>query len=164
MKIMKSLILLLTIFAFNISFAQDDLEQRDDSFIVENNKNLLKIDIMEPFLQVSLKDCKDFKAAGFEGGIASYKELLKKYMFTYLNSDYYTLTGEFTFTLTIDATGKVTDVEGSPKVLNSEVFFDDMQYVVRRIKKSWIPATCNNQPVKSEMKLKMNFSSVSADF
>ncbi|MDF2551575.1 MAG: hypothetical protein K0R77_850 [Chryseobacterium sp.] len=161
---MKNLILLLAFFAFNISFAQDDLEQRDDSFIIENNKNLLKIDIQEPFLQVALKDCKDFKAAGFEGGAASYKELLKKYMFTYLNSDYYTLTGEFTFTLTIDAAGKVTDVEGSPKVLNSEVFFDDMQYVVRRIKKNWSPATCKNQPVKTEMKLKMNFSSVSADF
>lgn len=60
-------------------------------------------------------------------------------MYTYLNSDFYTLSGDFTFTLTIDAKGKVTDVSGDPKVLNSEVFFDDMQYVVRRIKKTGLP-------------------------
>ncbi|EJL73698.1 hypothetical protein [Chryseobacterium populi] len=159
---MKIILLFIGFFAANFSFAQD-LEDRDDSFIVENNKNLLKIDIKEPFLQVAAKNCNDFKAANFEGGVAAYKETLKKYMYTFLNSDFYTLTGDFTFTLTIDATGKVTDTEGSPKVLNSEVFFDDMQYVVRRIKKNWAPATCNGQPIPSEMKLKMSFSSIAAD-
>ncbi|MBB4807049.1 hypothetical protein HNP38_002353 [Chryseobacterium defluvii] len=159
---MKTIALFIGLFIANFSFAQD-LEDRDDSFIIENNKNLLKINIQEPFLQVAVKNCNDFKPAGFEGGAASYKAILTKYMYTYLNSDFYTLNGEFTFTLTIDATGKVTDIEGSPEVLNSEVFFDDMQYVVRRIKKSWTPAMCNGQPVKSEMKLKMNFSSLSAD-
>lgn len=161
---MKTLTLLIALFMANTAFAQqDDLENRDDSFMVENNKNLLKIDIKEPFMQISQKGCTDFQPASFEGGAAAYKEILKKYMFTYLNSDFYTLTGEFTFTLTIDAMGKVTDVAGDPKVLNSEVFFDDMQYVVRRIKTNWKPATCNGESVKSEMKLKMNFSSLSAD-
>ncbi len=101
--------------------------------------------------------------ASFPGGAAAYKELLKKYMYTFLNSDYYTLNGEFTFTLTIDANGRVSDVEGSPKIQFSEVFFDDMQYVVRRIKTNWTPAKCQEKPVKSEIKLKMNFSSVTAD-
>lgn len=159
---MKAITLFIGLFMASFSFAQD-LEDRDDSFITENNKNLLKIDIKEPFMQVAIKNCNDFKPASFEGGAAAYKEILKKYMYTYLNSDFYTLNGEFTFTLTIDATGKVVDVTGDPKVLNSEIFFDDMQYVVRRIKKNWSPAVCNGQPVKSEMKLKMNFSSLSAD-
>ncbi|MCW3160852.1 energy transducer TonB [Chryseobacterium oryctis] len=160
---MKAIALFIGLFVANFAFAQSDLEDRDDSFIMENNKNLLKIDIKEPFLQVAVKGCKDFKPAAFEGGAATYKEILRKYMYTYLNSDFYTIAGDFTFTLTIDETGKVVDVSGDPKVVNSEVFFDDMQYVVRRIKKNWVPATCNNQPVKSEMKLKMNFSSVSVD-
>lgn len=160
---MKTLILFIGFFVANFTFAQDDLEQRDDSFIVENNKNLLKIDIKEPFMQIAVKGCNDFQAASFEGGAAAYKEILRKYMYTYLNSDFYTLTGDFTFTLTIDATGKVVDIEGNPKVLNSKVFFDDMQYVVRRIKTQWKPAICNGEPVKSEMKLKMNFTSLSAD-
>lgn len=159
---MKTLVLFIGLIAANFAMAQD-LEDRDESFIVENNKNLLKIDIKEPFFQVAVKSCNDFLAASFEGGAAAYKEILRKYMYTYLNSDFYTLTGDFTFTLTIDAMGKVVDVIGEPKVLNSEVFFDDMQYVVRRIKKDWKPAMCNGQPVKSEMKLKMSFSSLSAD-
>lgn len=159
---MKAITLFIGLLLTSFSFAQD-LEDRDDSFITENNKNLLKIDIKEPFMQVAIKNCNDFKPASFEGGAAAYKEILKKYMYTYLNSDFYTLNGEFTFTLTIDAAGKVIDVVGEPKVLNSEIFFDDMQYVVRRIKKNWSPAVCNGQPIKSEMKLKMNFSSLSAD-
>ncbi|MCJ7933811.1 MAG: hypothetical protein MUW56_09285 [Chryseobacterium sp.] len=158
---MRTILLLLFLCAANFSFAQD-LEDRDDSFITENNKNILKIDIKEPFMQVAVK-CNDFKHAAYEGGAAAYKNMLSKYMYMYLNSDFYTLTGDFTFTLTIDAAGKVIDITGSPKVLHSEVFFDDMQYVVRRIKKNWMPATCSGEPVKSEMKLKMNFSSVSVD-
>ncbi|MDC8102726.1 energy transducer TonB [Chryseobacterium rhizosphaerae] len=158
---MKTIFLFLALCVANFSFAQD-LEDRDDSFITENNKNILKIDIKEPFMQVAVK-CNDFKPAAYEGGAAAYKEILRKYMYTYLNSDFYTLTGDFTFTLTIDEAGKVIDIVGAPKVLHSEVFFDDMQYVVRRIKKSWMPATCNGQPVKSEMKLRMSLTSLSVD-
>lgn len=159
---MKTLTFLLALITANLTYSQV-LDERDDSFMMENNKNLLKIDIKEPFMQVAVKGCSDFKPASFEGGAAAYKEILRKYMYTFLNSDFYTLTGEFTFTLTIDAMGKVVDIAGDPKVLNSEVFFDDMQYVVRRIKTNWTPAMCNGKPVKSEMKLKMNFSSLSSD-
>jgi len=55
-------------------------------------------------------------------------------MYNYLNPDFYVPNGDFTFTLKIGETGKVINVEGSPKVGNSQVFFDDMKYVVRRIK------------------------------
>lgn len=146
----------------NVSFAQD-LEERDDTFIIrESNKNLLKIDIKEPFMQVAVK-CSGFRPAAYEGGVAAYKNILNKYMYAYLNSDFYALTGDFTFTLILDDKGKVVDVKGMPKVQNSEVFFDDMQYVVRRIKKNWTPASCNGQPVASQIKVKMNFSSISTD-
>ncbi|NIF07275.1 hypothetical protein F3J23_17790 [Chryseobacterium sp. Tr-659] len=158
---MKTIFLFLAICVANFSFAQDQ-EDRDDSFIRDSNKNLLKIDIKEPFMQVAVK-CNDFKPAAFEGGVAAYKTVLNKYMFAYLNSDFYALTGDFVFTLVLDAKGKVVDVKGMPKVPNSEVFFDDMQYVVRRIKKNWTPASCNGQPVASQIKVKMNFSSISTD-
>jgi hypothetical protein len=39
---MKAIALFIGLFVANFSFAQTDLEDRDDSFIVENNKNLLK--------------------------------------------------------------------------------------------------------------------------
>ena len=160
---MKTVALLIGFFVSNFAFAQNDVEERDDTMITENNKNILKIDIKEPLFQVAVKNCSNFKAAGFEGGIPVYKETLRKYMYDYLNSEFYVLNGDFTFTLTVDQTGKVTNIEGSPKVANSQVFFDDMKYVVRRIKKSWIPASCNGQPITSQIKIKMNFSSIATD-
>lgn len=160
---MKALIVFIALLASNLTWAQQDVEERDDNFITENNKNILKIDIKEPFLQVAVKNCNDFKAASFEGGVAVYKDTLRKFMYDYLNSDFYVLSGDFTFTLTVDKTGKVTQIEGSPKVANSTYFFDDMKYIVRRIKKNWIPASCNGQPVTSQIKLKMNFSSIGID-
>ncbi|WP_034752163.1 hypothetical protein [Chryseobacterium daeguense] len=160
---MKNLILIVSLLLFSPVFGQYDVEERDDNFITENNKNILKIDIKEPLLQVAVKNCNDFKAAGFEGGIPAYTDTLRKYMYVYLNTDFYVLNGDFTFTLSIDQTGKVTNIEGSPKVANSEVFFDDMKYVVRRIKKNWTPAMCNGQPVTSKVKIKMNLSSMGTD-
>jgi endo-1,4-beta-D-glucanase Y len=41
-------------------------------------------------------------------------------MYTYLNADFYTLSGDFTFTLIINESGKVIDAVGAPKVLHSE--------------------------------------------
>jgi len=160
---MKAFILFITMLVANFTFAQQDIEERGDNNIAEVNKNLLKIDIKQPLLQVAVKNCNDFKPAGFEGGVLVYKETLRKFMFDYLNSDFYVLNGDFTFTITIDQTGKVTDIEGSPKVANSSYFFDDMKYVIRRIKKDWIPASCSGQPVTSQIKIKMNISSISTD-
>lgn len=160
---MKFFTLLIALFVANFTFAQQDVEDRDDNPITEINKNLLKIDIKEPLLQVAVKNCNDFKPAAFEGGVTVYKETLQKFMYDYLNSDFYVLNGDFTFTLTVDQTGKVTHIEGTPKVPNSTYFFDDMQYVVRRIKKNWIPASCNGQPVASQIKIKMHFSSIATE-
>jgi hypothetical protein len=160
---MKTLALFIGFLVSNFALAQFDVEERDDSMITENNKNILKIDIKEPLLQVAVKNCNDFKAVSFEGGIPVYKETLRKYMYDYLNSEFYVLNGDFTFILTIDQTGKVINIEGSPKVANSEVFFDDMKYVVRRIKKNWVSASCNGQAVTSQVKIKMSFSSIATD-
>lgn len=160
---MKAFTLFIALLMANFALAQQDVEDRDDNPMTENNKNLLKIDIKEPLLQIAVKNCNDFTPAAFEGGVAVYKDTLQKFMYDYLNSDFYVLNGDFTFTLTVDKTGKVTNIEGSPKVSNSAYFFDDMKYVVRRIKKNWIPASCNGQPVSSQIKLKMNFSSITTD-
>ncbi|PQA93668.1 hypothetical protein B0A69_11750 [Chryseobacterium shigense] len=160
---MKAFTLFIALLMANFALAQQDVEDRDDNPITENNKNLLKIDIQEPLLQIAVKNCNDFKPAAFDGGVAVYKDTLQKFMYDYLNSDFYVLNGDFTFTLTVDKTGKVTNIEGSPKVSNSAYFFDDMKYVVRRIKKNWTPASCNGQPVTSQIKLKMKFSSITTD-
>ncbi|MBW8522268.1 hypothetical protein K0U91_07270 [Chryseobacterium chendengshani] len=161
---MKTLALFLGIFISNLALAQYDVEERDDhNMMTENNKSILKIDIREPLLQVAVKKCNDFKALHIEGGIPAYKEILKNYMYDYLNSEFYVLNGDFTFTLIIDENGKLTHMEGYPKVSNSEIFFDDMKYILRRIKKNWIPASCNGKSVTSQIKIKMNLTSITTD-
>ncbi|WP_326981680.1 hypothetical protein VUJ46_15780 [Chryseobacterium sp. MYb264] len=160
---MKIIALCIGLFISNLAMAQYDVEDRDDTPVTESNKSILKIDIKEPLFQIAAKNCSGFKAAAFEGGVTVYKETLRKFMYDYLNSDFYVLNGEFTFTLTIDEKGKVTDIVGSPKVPNSEYFYDDMKYVVRRIKKNWTPASCNGQPIASQIKIKMNLSSIATD-
>lgn len=160
---MKTIVLLIGLLTANFASAQFDIEERGDDFIAENNKNILKIEIKEPLFQVAVKNCNDFKTADFEGGVSAYKEILKKNMYVYLNTDFYVLNGDFTFTLTIDQTGKVINIEGAPQVDNSRIFFDDMKYLVRRIRKNWIPAMCNGKPVTSQVKIKMNLLSIAAD-
>lgn len=160
---MKAILFLSALLFSGFASAQFDVEDRDDDFITENNRSILKIDIKEPLLQVAVKNCNDFQAASFDGGISAYKEILRKYMYVYLNTDFYVLNGDFTFTITIDQKGKVTNIEGSPKVPNSQVFFDDMKYIVRRIKKNWVPATCNGQPVTSKIKIRINLATIATD-
>lgn len=161
---MKLLFTLPLLFLACILSAQTvDLEDRDDSFILENSKNIQKIEIQEPFLAIRPGHCTDFQPAAFDGGISAYKQLLSKSMYEFLNSDYYTLNGDFTFTLFINETGKVANIEGAPKVQFSEVFFDDMKYVARRIKKNWKPATCDGKPVASQMQIKMKITSTVTD-
>jgi hypothetical protein len=52
---MKDLVLFLSLLISVFLFGQQDVEDRDDSFITETNKNILKIDIKEPLLQIALK-------------------------------------------------------------------------------------------------------------
>ena len=159
---MKTIFTILTLFLVHFASAQTDLEDRDDSFILENNKNIQKIEIEKPFYQIPVK-CENFTPASFNGGADAYGSVLKKNMYTFLNTNYYTLNGVFTFTLTIDQSGKVTTIGGAPKIHGSDVFFDDMKYVVRRIQENWNPAQCDGKPVTSQMKIKIDFSSTIAD-
>ncbi len=159
---MKYLFFLCSLFCAVMVSAQDVEEQNDVSFL-ENSKNINRLEILEPFYQLPLKGCADFKPAQFEGGVSAYKAMLSKYMYNYLNSDLYKLNGTFSFTITIDEKGRVTELKSAPNVPNSKYFFDDMEYIFRRIKKNWTPAQCNGQPVSSQVKIKMKFSSVSVD-
>lgn len=159
---MKSVALFLCLFLSGFAFSQD-LEDRDEAVIAENLKNINEITIEEPFYQIKNAGCSQFEAAQFPSGAAGYKEELKKYMFMYLNSDFYRLNGNFAFTLFIDEKGKITKVEGAPKIMNSNVFFSDMQYIIRRMKTVVTPAKCNGAAVASKMKIKMKFSSTTVD-
>ncbi len=99
---LKTIVLFIGLLTANFASAQFDIKERDDNFTTENNRNILKINIKELFFQVAVKNCSDFKAADFEGSISAYKEIVKKNMYVYLNTDFYVLNGDFIFTIAID--------------------------------------------------------------
>jgi hypothetical protein len=159
---MKSFLLLSSLF-FSLMISAQDVEEQNDVLFQENSRNINRLEIQEPFYQLPIKGCTNLNVATFEGGVSAYKKLLSKYMYNYLNSDLYRLNGDFSFILTIDENGKITDLKCSPNIPNSKFFFDDMEYIFRRIRKNWSPATCNGKPISSQIKIKIKFSSMSVD-
>ena len=155
---MKLLSLFACLAFSGVIYAQD-LEERND-ISTENSRNINQLIVKEPFYQLAIKDCPNAKSAEFEGGIKSFKKTLANYMYDYLNSDMYKLNGDFSFVITIDETGKITEVVGHPSVPNSKYFFEDMKYIFRRINKKWKPATCVGVPTTSKVKINMTFSSM----
>ena len=158
---MKLLSLFACLAFSGVIYAQD-LEERND-ISTEKSRNINQLIVKEPFYQLAIKDCPNAKSAEFEGGVKSFKKTLASYMYDYLNSDMYKLNGDFSFVITIDETGKITEVVGYPSVPNSKYFFEDMQYVFRRIIQNWSPATCNGQPIPSQIKINIHFNSMSID-
>ena len=63
----------------------------------------------------------------------------------------------------IDKQGKVTNLDITPKVENSEGFLRDLKFAVKKIKKNWTPSKCNNVPVDSKIRIRLNFVTESAD-
>lgn len=158
---MKPLLFLVAFIFSGLVFTQD-IEERED-IATFNSKNINRLEIREPFYQIAVKGCTDFKPAQFDGGIPAFKNLLSKYMYEYLNSDLYRLNGDFSFLITINDKGQITEVIGSPKVENSRYFFDDMEYVFRRIKNLWNPAKCNGKSIASQVKINIRFSSMTVE-
>ncbi|MBS1549019.1 MAG: hypothetical protein JSS94_04015 [Bacteroidetes bacterium] len=158
---MRNLLLIGAIFCSGLVFAQD-VEERNEQML-ENSNNINFIDVKMPFYQLVVKGCDHLKPAEFEGGAYTFKKLLTNFMYDYLNTDMYKLNGDFTFIITIDEKGNIIQSEGSPKIQNSHYFFDDMQYIFRRIKQKWTPAKCQEIPTTSQVKININFSSMAIE-
>jgi hypothetical protein len=156
------LLSLFVCFAFSGTVFAQDLEERND-LSLENSKNINQLIVKEPFYQLAVKGCNNLHQAEFPGGMRVFKKTLSNFMYDYLNSDMYKLNGDFSFVVTIDENGKITEVVGHPAVPNSKYFFEDMQYVFRRIKQNWTPASCDGKPISSQLKINIHFNSMSID-
>ena len=65
--------------------------------------------------------------------------------------------------LDIDTEGKITKLDITPNVANSEMFLRDLKFAVRKINKNWTPSKCVNVPVVSRIRIKLNFITESAE-
>ena len=162
---MKRLLLIL-VFATGFFHAQDVEELQEGFFYSENSKNFFRVDIKKPYDYYKLTSCSDdsqFRRAQFEGGDASFNRELFRYISAYVDKEVYAVNGTFFLQMEIDKVGKVTNLNIVPKVKNSEMFLRDLKFAVSKIKENWTPSKCNNVPVDSKIRIRLNFVTESAD-
>ena len=162
---MKRLFFLL-IFASVFSFAQEVEDMQEGYFFSETSKNFFRVDIKKPYDYYQLNSCSDdsqFRRAQFEGGDAAFNRELFKYISAYVDREIYVVNGTFYINVEIDKSGKMKGLDIIPKVENSDGFSRDLKFAIKKIKKNWTPSKCNNIPVDSKIRIKMNFVTESVD-
>lgn len=163
---MKKL-LFLFVFAAHLLPAQEIEDLQEGYFFSENSKNFFRVDIKKPYDFYKVNSCaadSKFVRAQFPGGDAAFNRELFKYISAYVDRETYVVNGNFYIQIEIDADGKAQQIEIHPKVANSELFLRDLKFAIRKIKKSWIPATCDASEIPSKIRITMNFVSEGADF
>ncbi|MDP9957099.1 hypothetical protein J2X97_002765 [Epilithonimonas hungarica] len=101
--------------------------------------------------------------AEFPGGQTAFRNEFMKMVHAYVDITAYAVNGKFSFVLTIDEKGKMSELKIYPKVRNDEEFKQDMNFVMKRIKKKWKPAIKNGVPVSSNIIFEINFTSDHSD-
>lgn len=101
--------------------------------------------------------------AQFPGGQTAFRKEFMKMVHAYVDITAYAVNGKFTFVLTIDEKGKMSELKIYPKVKFDEEFKQDMDFAMKRIKKKWTPAVKNGVPVSSNIIFQINFTSDHAD-
>lgn len=96
--------------------------------------------------------------AEFPGGDSAFTKEFLKMVHAYIDLDKYAVNGKFVFIFDVGTDGKISKLNVLPKVKNSEMFIDDMQFAIRRVKPKWKPAIKDGKPVVSKKVIKINFT------
>ncbi len=100
-----------------------------------------------------------YKSAEFPGGDSAFSKEFLKMIHAYIDLGLYAVNGKFVFTFDVDENGKVINLKVLPKVKNSEMFIEDMQFAMKKVKKKWKPAVKNGKPVLSQKIISIYFTS-----
>lgn len=154
---MKTLYFLALLCISGLSSAQYLIEDND---VTENVNELgrseISFDLNQPLEFYRLK-CSQATYAQFPGGENAFKEELYKTMSSTVASRHYSVNGTFEFVLNLSQDGKLKNFQLKPEVENSELLYQDLNFMFLRMQKKWIPATCDNLPVESKLRLRVNF-------
>jgi hypothetical protein len=162
---MKRLLLLLIFFSA-FSHAQEIEDLQEGYFYSESSSSFFRVDIKKPYDYYKAASCNEnsnFVRAQFEGGDAAFSRELFKYISAYVDKEVYVVNGTFFLHVDIDETGKVTNLDITPKVANSEMFLKDLAFAFKKIKKNWVPSKCDGVPIPSKIRIRLNFVTESAD-
>jgi hypothetical protein len=106
----------------------------------------------------SQQTSENYKKAEFPGGDEAFQTEFMNMVHAYVDTALYAIQGKVTFIFNIDAKGKINKIDVLPKFKNNEMFIDDMNYAVKKVKGKWKPAMQNGVPVDSKFIMKVNFS------
>ncbi|OYU83258.1 MAG: hypothetical protein CFE24_12075 [Flavobacterium sp. BFFFF2] len=96
----------------------------------------------------------------FPGGIEEFKKKVFKNFHGFIDWNTFNPRGTFTVFFEIDTDGKISNIEIEPKVANSELFFEDIKYAVKRVKERWTPAKLRETPTKFKYRWPIRFNSI----
>ncbi|MFY1047994.1 energy transducer TonB [Chryseobacterium sp. GP-SGM7] len=99
------------------------------------------------------------ETAEFPGGDSAFSKEFLKMIHGYIDLNKYAVNGLFTFVFDVNAEGKIENLNVLPKVKNSELFIEDMDFAIKKVKKKWRPAMHDGKPVISKKVIKINFTS-----
>lgn len=100
--------------------------------------------------------------AEFPGGMEAFRKEFMTMVYGYVDVTAYAVNGPFSFIITIDEKGKMSELVIYPKVKNDEEFVQDMTFAMKRIRKKWKPATIDGKPISSNINF-TNFTTDHAD-
>ena len=94
--------------------------------------------------------------AQFSGGESALRAEVADMLHSYLSHDLYAVNGTFYLILTVGSDGTLQNMSLKPEIKNGEMLHRDLSLLFHRMKPSWLPATCDGNPVSSRMRLKIN--------
>lgn len=101
--------------------------------------------------------------AEFPGGDKAFTSEFLRMIHGYIDMSKYAVNGQFTFLFDINIEGKIENLNVLPKVKNSELFIEDMEFAIKKVKKTWKPAMKDGVPIISKKVIKINFTSDHVD-
>lgn len=159
---MKNLIFIF-IFTFGFANAQRLIDETDDAqFLNEAAKATIKFDMKYPLEYYRLK-CTNPVYAQFPGGEENFKHELFKNMIAYLDNNTYAVNGTFLFVFEIGTDGKISNFTLKPNVLNGDMLFKDLNFIVKKTNEKWKSSTCEGKPVSTKVRLKVDFRTENFD-
>jgi hypothetical protein len=101
--------------------------------------------------------------AEYEGGNAVFANKFMEMLYAYVDVQSYAIEGTVTYIINVDKTGKASHLDIIPKIKNGDMFVDDSQYALKKVKGKWKPATKDGIAVSSKYIMKVNFKSNTYD-
>ncbi|PJJ64695.1 energy transducer TonB [Chryseobacterium geocarposphaerae] len=108
--------------------------------------------------QIQKENITNSQTAEFPGGDSAFANEFLKMVHAYIDLQKYAVNGKFVFVFDVNPDGKIGNLDVLPKVKNSEMFIEDMEFAIKKVKKKWKPAIKDGQPVISKKIIKINFT------